>query len=109
MKERLIEFVGEGKRWFDLVRYAERYAGGHNPDPREPQYTDGADGVAKMVKNYLAKGAYGRLQANLINRIKNRYGLYCPIYFKELRANKYLIRQNPVWDRRKGIDTEEEE
>jgi hypothetical protein len=44
----------------------------------------------------------------LTNRIKNRYGLYCPIYFKELRANKYLIRQNPVWDRRKGIDTDTE-
>ena len=107
MRERLIEFVGEGKRWFDLVRYAERYAGGHNPDPREPQYTDGADGVAKMVTTYLGKGAYSRLQQNLKNRLKNRYGLYCPIYFKELRANKYLIRQNPVWDRRKGIDTEE--
>lgn len=107
MRERLIEFVGEGKRWFDLVRYAERYAGGHNPDPREPQYTDGADGVAKMVTNYLGKGAYSRLQQNLKNRIKNRYGLYCPIYYKELRANKYLIRQNPVWDRKKGIDTED--
>ncbi len=108
MRERLIEFVGEGKRWFDLVRYAERIGGGHNPDPREPQYTDGADGVAKMVDNYLAKGAYSRLSQNLKNRLKNRYGLYCPIYFKELRANKYLIRQNPVWDRRKGMDTEEE-
>ena len=107
MKERLVEFVGEGKRWFDLVRYAERYAGGHNPDPREPQYTDGADGVAKMVTNWLGKGAYSRLAQNLKNRIKNRYGLYCPIYYKELRANKYLIRQNPVWDRRKGIDTED--
>ena len=107
MKERLIEFVGEGKRWFDLVRYAERFAGGHNPDPREPQYTDGADGVAKMVTNYLGKGAYSRLQQNLKNRIKNRYGLYCPIYYKELRANRYLIRQNPVWDRKKGIDTED--
>ncbi len=106
MRERLIEFVGEGKRWFDLVRYAERIGGGHNPDPREPQYTDGADGVAAMVTNYLAKGAYSRIQQNLKNRIKNRYGLYCPIYFKELRANRYLIRQNPVWDRRKGIDTD---
>ena len=51
MKERLIEFLGEGKRWFDLVRYAERIGGGTNPDPREPQYTDGATGVAAMVKN----------------------------------------------------------
>ncbi|MCR4995028.1 MAG: RagB/SusD family nutrient uptake outer membrane protein [Bacteroidales bacterium] len=107
MKERLIEFVGEGKRWFDLVRYAERIGGGHNPDPREPQYTDGADGVTQMVDNYLAKGNYSKLAPNLKNYIKNRYGLYCPIYYKELRANKYLIRQNPVWDRQKGIGTEE--
>ena len=109
MRERLIEFVGEGKRWFDLVRYAERIGGGHNPDPREPQYTDGADGVAQMVSNYLAKGAYSRLAQNLKNRIKNRYGLYCPIYYKELRANKYLITQNPVWDRRKGMYDNDEE
>lgn len=109
MKERLIEFVGEGKRWFDLVRYAERIGGGHNPDPREPQYTDGADGVAQMVSNYLAKGAYSRRAQNLKNRIKNRYGLYCPIYYKELRANKYLITQNPVWDRRKGMYDNDEE
>ena len=109
MKERLIEFVGEGKRWFDLVRYAERIGGGHNPDPREPQYTDGADGVAQMVTNYLGKGAYSRLAPNLKNRIKNRYGLYCPIHYMELRANKYLITQNPVWDRKKGMLEDEEE
>lgn len=110
MKERLIEFVGEGKRWFDLVRYAERIGGGHNPDPREPQYMDGAEGVAQMVSNFLGKGAYSRRAQNLKNRIKNRYGLYCPIYYKELRANKYLITQNPVWDRRKGLyDNDEAE
>ena len=109
MKERLIEFIGEGKRWFDLVRYAERIGGGHNPDPREPQYTDGAEGVAQMVANFLGKGAYSRRAQNLKNRIKNRYGLYSPIYFKELRANKYLIQQNPVWDRRKGLYDNDEE
>lgn len=109
MKERLIEFVGEGKRWFDLVRYAERIGGGHNPDPREPQYTDGAEGVSQMVANFLGKGAYSRRAQNLKNRIKNRYGLYSPIYFKELRANKYLIQQNPVWDRRKGLYDNDEE
>ena len=42
MNERQIELLGEGKRWFDLVRYAERIGGGINPDPREPQYMDGA-------------------------------------------------------------------
>ena len=107
MKERLLELMGEGKRWFDLVRYAERYAGGHNADPLEPQYTDGADGVQLIVDNYLAKGAYSRQTSVLKNRIQNRYGLYSPYYYMELRANKYLFLQNPVWNREKGLTTAE--
>lgn len=103
MKERLLELTGEGKRWFDLVRFAERFAGGHNPDPLEPQYTDGAEGVEKIVDNYLAKGAYSRQASVLKNRIKNRYGLYSPYYYMELRANKYLFNQNPVWNREKAV------
>ena len=101
MRERLIEFLGEGKRWFDLVRYAERRGGGHNPDPREPQYMDGADGVNDMVKNYLSK-TYSSMEQPLKNRIKNRYGLYCPIYYMEIRANNGMMQQNPVWNREKG-------
>ncbi len=105
MKERLLEFVGEGKRWFDLVRYAERIGGGHNADPFEPTIMDGADGVAEMIDNFLSKGAYSKDpgKAVLKSRIKNRYGLYSPIYYMELRANKYLFPQNPVWNRQKGI------
>lgn len=109
MKERLLEFVGEGKRWFDLVRYAERIGGGHNDDPFEPEFKDGADGVAKMIDNFLGKGAYSRQISVLKNRIKNRYGLYCPIYYMELRANKYLFPQNPVWNREKGLPVSTEE
>ncbi len=103
MKERLVELLGEGKRWFDLVRYAERIGGGTNPDPREPEYMDGAEGLTKMVDNYLAKGAYQKLAPNLKSRMKNRYGLYSPIYYRERSANDYLIPQNPSWDREKGI------
>lgn len=103
MKERLVELLGEGKRWFDLVRYAERIGGGTNPDPREPEYMDGSVGLTKMVDNYLAKGAYDKLAPNLKSRMKNRYGLYSPIYYRERSANKYLIPQNPSWDREKGI------
>ncbi len=103
MKERLLELAGEGKRWFDLVRYAERIGGGHNADPFEPEVKDGADGVAKMIDNFLGKGSYGKLVSVLKNRIKNRYGLYSPIYYMELRANKYLFPQNPTWNREKGL------
>lgn len=133
MNERLVEFLGEGKRWFDLVRYAERYAmdqiqastddagdaaldeNGNPiyekqnakandiailPDPREPQYVDGTMGVRRMITDYLSK-AYPTIEQTLKNRIKNRYGLYCPIYYMEKKANHNLIPQNPVWNREK--------
>ncbi|MBO4801043.1 MAG: RagB/SusD family nutrient uptake outer membrane protein [Bacteroidaceae bacterium] len=121
MNERMMEFLGEGKRWFDLVRYAERYAqdrisrnddGEYQktdakatdvvilPDPREPQYVDGTMGVRKMVNDYLSK-AYPTIEQTLKNRLKNRYGLYSPIYYMEKKANRNLIDQNPVWNREK--------
>lgn len=133
MNERMMELIGEGKRWYDLVRYAERFAmdqikvttdslnevvldeNGYPvydktnkkandivilPDPREPQYVDGTMGVRKMVTDYLAK-AYPTIEQTLKNRIKNRYGLYSPIYYMEKKANHNLIPQNPVWDREK--------
>lgn len=123
MNERMLELIGEGKRWFDLVRYAERFAMAGikvttdstgvttidekqdkgiviQPDPREPQYMDGTMGVRKMVSDYLAK-AYPTIESTLKNRIKNRYGLYCPIYYRDKEANHNLIPQNPVWDREK--------
>lgn len=100
MNERQIELLGEGKRWFDLVRWAERRGGGINPDPREPQYMDGAQGVQDMVKEFLIS-THSDLESTLKNRIKNRYGLYCPIFYKELQASNYQIEQNPVWNREK--------
>ena len=128
-----IEFLGEGRRWFDLARYAERYSMNKikystdesgavvydengNPvyektnakdneivilyDPREPQYLDGTMGVRKMIDDFL-----GNAESNMIpvykTRIKNRYGLYCPIYYRELSANHGQLQQNPVWNREK--------
>lgn len=100
MNERQLELLGEGKRWFDLVRYAEFIGGGANPDPREPEYGDGQDGVYAMIDEYLAT-TYPSMKATLKNRLKNRYGLYSPIYYMEIKANDYLIPQNPVWNREK--------
>ena len=105
MRERLVELLGEGKRWFDLVRYAERKGGGTNPDPREPEYMDGAQGVKDMIDNYLGINEdYSQRKSTMKNRIKNRYGLYSPIYYRERSANKYQIPQNPVWNREKGVN-----
>jgi len=97
--ERQIELLGEGKRWFDLVRYAERIGGGSQPDPREPQYMDGQDGMNEMVNTFFA--TKDELKDLYKQRFTNRYGLYCPIYYMERKANDYLIPQNPVWNREK--------
>ncbi|MCR5821231.1 MAG: RagB/SusD family nutrient uptake outer membrane protein [Bacteroidaceae bacterium] len=100
MNERQIELLGEGKRWFDLVRYAERIGGGQAQDPRETQYMDGATGVQNMVHKFIIN-TFPKEESAIKTRIKNRYGLYSPIYYKELKANKYIIPQNPVWNREK--------
>ena len=102
MRERLVELLGEGKRWFDLVRYAERIGGGTKADPREPQFYNGSDGVRDMVETFLGAGAYSKLKENIISRLQNRYGLYSPIYYRERSANHYLLPQNPVWNREQG-------
>ena len=104
MDERLLELAGEGKRWFDLVRYAERIGGGSNPDPRDPGVTDGSEGVNKMIDLFMGQGNSAMI-STWKSRMKNRWGLYSPIYFTEMKANGevspgvYRFPQNPVWNR----------
>lgn len=91
MNTRKIEFVGEGKRWFDLVRLAERKS---NSD-------DAEDGMVYMFNNYMTNiEAYTTIR----NRCDNLWGLYCPIYYMECkayRANGSYLQQNPVWNKSK--------
>lgn len=106
LNERQIEFLGEGKRWFDLVRYAERHAGGQDGtrDPRE--WTEelpignGKAGVDLMAKTFLANtfDANPRWET-LLTRFKNRYGLYNLIYYKEIKGSAGKLEQNPVWNK----------
>lgn len=100
MRHRLIELLGEGKRWFDLVRYAERIGGGKDVDPVESAYMNGSDGVEAMIDNFLSV-TYSRLASTLKNRIKNRWGLYSPIYYMEIKASNGMLTQNPNWNREK--------
>lgn len=106
MNERQIELLGEGKRWFDLVRYAERNAGGQDGTVDEREWTEecpignGQVGMRKMVDDYL-KNTYVNMYTTLKNRFKNRYGMYCPIYYMEVKASNGAITQNPVWNKSK--------
>jgi hypothetical protein len=98
LNERQIELLGEGKRWFDLVRYAERNAKVGDPDdPREENVGDGSSGLKKMLETFYSDTE----RRNLEIRLKNRYGLYCPIYEMEVKASGGAIEQNPVWNKSK--------
>ena len=106
LNERQIELLGEGKRWFDLVRWAERYAY-RASDPldereatEENPITNGQRGVELMAETFM-KNTYSNLWTTLKNRIKNRYGLYCPVYYMEVKAGEGKIIQNPVWNKSK--------
>ena len=103
MNERQIELIGEGKRWFDLVRLAERYSyrTADPEDPRESGVPNGQTGMSAMVTAFLGTGGNQSLVTTLINRFKNRYGLYCPIYYMEVKASNGAIEQNPVWNKSK--------
>ena len=107
MNERQIELLGEGKRWFDLVRFAERcsspdYTGKSDPDdPRESGVKNGQTGMKTMVEAFLGTGSGSTYVSTLTNRFKNRYGMYCPIYYMEVKASNGAIEQNPVWNKSK--------
>lgn len=79
--ERQREFVGEGKRWFDLVRYAEA------------SYTADGSNETKAMFDMMFD-----VSSTLKNRLKSLYSLYNPIYSEELKVNSNLV-QNPVWDK----------
>lgn len=79
--ERQREFVGEGKRWFDIVRQAE--------------FSNDSEGT---LKNYTLS-----MPTTTINRLRKLYSLYNPIHADEIKINGVdyggKLKQNPVWDR----------
>lgn len=79
-RERQREFVGEAKRWFDLVRQAE-YTGDY-----KATLTD-----------------FGTFKSSVKNRLTSINAFYNPIYSEELKVNgvEYggSLTQNPAWER----------
>lgn len=76
MNERQREFIGEGKRWFDLVRYSLRHG-------------NTADMLKFLVRKYTSSKA---VQAKLADM----QSLFSPVYNKEIKNNN-LLYQNGVW------------
>ena len=91
MDTRKIELTGEGKRWFDLVRYTERKSA-----------TDDSEDAMRAMYNEYMSAITGYEMAR--NRCENLWGLYSPIYYMECkayRAGGSNINQNPVWNKSK--------
>ena len=59
----------------------------------------GYAGVDLMVQTFL-KSKFSNYTVQR-NRIKSRYGLYCPIYYMEVKASDGNVAQNPVWNQSK--------
>lgn len=82
LRERNREFFGEGKRWFDMVRYAMRKGE--------------AEGPAKAFE------IFGTTVGTLVNTARNKYSqsmkvMYSPYWETEMKANPKLV-QNPIWN-----------
>lgn len=84
MRERRREFFGEGKRWFDLVRMAER---------------DGS--TSNMLTLLLTK--YSTNTNAIRAKLASMSSLYGPVYEDELRVNVNL-HQNPAWQKEETIE-----
>lgn len=77
MSERQREFIGEGKRWFDLVRYAQRR------------------GNTQAMLRLLTR-KYSSNRKAVEAKLADMQSLFSPIYNDEIKNND-LLYQNGVW------------
>ncbi len=77
MAERQREFIGEGKRWYDLVRFAQRRG-------------NTADMLDLLTRKYASNSK--AIKAKLINM----QSLFSPVYNEDIKNNN-LLYQNGVW------------
>lgn len=77
LRERQRELFGEGKRWFDLVRYAMRQGN-----------------TNKMLNLLVVK--YSTNSSAIKAKLATLNSLFNPVYKNELKVNPSLV-QNPAW------------
>lgn len=80
LQERAREFAYEGKRWFDLLRFAKR-----NNYER-----------LNILLDVVSKTVPPDRQQSAIAKIKDKNSHYLPIYYYELQTDKLLV-QNPFY------------
>jgi hypothetical protein len=80
LDERDRELIYEGKRWYDLVRYAKR----NFPT------------TAHILTDALAVNASAALQQILISKYRDANAYYLPIYYNEIVLDPNLV-QNPFY------------
>ncbi|MCD8235873.1 MAG: RagB/SusD family nutrient uptake outer membrane protein [Prevotellaceae bacterium] len=78
LAERQREFVGEGKRWFDLVRYAQRKGE-----------------TSSMISKFLGR-KYATNSKAISAKLATIKSLFSPIYNNEIKKNS-LLHQNSIW------------
>lgn len=81
MKERQKEFVGEGKRWFDILRMARR-----------DDYRYKSDLIQLLVESIPPKD-----RGIWRYRLENEYSHYLPIHTEEIKAAHGVLTQNPFY------------
>ena len=82
LEERSKEFAFEGKRWFDVLRFAKR----NNFENKN------------LIIQMILEGADAKQKPILRSRILDTMSYYLPIPESELKANPKLV-QNPFYDR----------
>ena len=104
LAERLRELCFEGKRWFDLMRYAYRHMTGVDITKRMVEYDDPENNPAlyedmkTLMVRKLASGG-----ESVKAKMKAEAHLYWPIPLSDTKVNSLLI-QNPVWKEDKSME-----
>lgn len=94
LAERERELCFEGKRWFDLMRYAYRHMDGVNADEILADKTEWPSLPSRFLQFIVRKYTNGGDAVSY--KMKTEPYLYWPIRRGELKVNK-LLKQNPVY------------
>jgi starch-binding outer membrane protein, SusD/RagB family len=83
LTERGLEFAGEGKRWFDVLRFAKK---------------EGFKDTKVLADIILGKASDAKELAIMRTKVIDTMSYYLPIHHDEVQNNRNLV-QNPFYDR----------